>query len=154
VQTGFSKMPGGPAGAAATVGGFGIAVSVHSAHREEAIKYLLYLARAQIKLGETQPRGRSQPQVRHGPAALDSYGQFEEAGQGGSILVNRPAIETGRNYRKVSEAYAAAVHSVLTGQKIAQDAATQLEAQLINLTGFKAGGPRKAGAGAPPRKGQ
>jgi hypothetical protein len=57
--------------------------------------------------------------------------------QGGSTLVSRPAIETGRDYRNVSAAYAAAVHSVLTGQKSAREAAAELEAQLIK-TGFQA----------------
>jgi hypothetical protein len=81
---------------------------------------------------------------------MGPYSQFEQAKQGGSTLVSRPAIETGRDYRKVSAAYAAAVHSVLTGQKSAPDAAAELEAQLIKMTGFHVGRPKQ---GPPPRNG-
>ena len=151
MKTGFANMPGGSAGAAATLGGFGLAVSAHSAHRQEAIKYLLFLIRAKIQSGEkSQPSG-NQPRVYDGPLALGPYSQFDERG---STLVSRPAIETGRDYRKVSAAYAAAVHSVLTGQKSAPEAAAELEAQLINMTGFHVGGPKQGtSSGAPLRNG-
>jgi trehalose/maltose transport system substrate-binding protein len=153
VKTGFANMPGGSAGAAATLGGFGLAVSAHSIHRQEAIKYLLFLIRAQIQSGETSQPSGSQPRVYDGPSATGSYSQFEPAKQGGSTLVSRPAIETGRDYRKVSAAYAAAVHSVLAGQKSAPGAAAELEAQLIKMTGFHVGRPKQGTSGAPLRNG-
>ena len=84
---------------------------------------------------------------------MGPYIQFEQAKQRGITLVSRPAIETGRDYRKVSAAYAAAVHSVLTGQKSAPDAAAELEAQLIKMTGFHVGRPKQGTNGAPLRNG-
>lgn len=137
VNTGFSSIPGGSAGSAATVGGFGLAVSAHSQHRREAVSYLLFLIRAQVRLGEVSPHSGSEPKPLDGPPRVDPHSQFEQAMQSGGNLVDRPAVETGKNYRRVSEAYAAAVHSVLTGQKSAQEAAGHLEAQLIEMTGFQ-----------------
>jgi trehalose/maltose transport system substrate-binding protein len=138
VKTGFASLPGGSAGSASTLGGFGMAVSAHSIHRQEAVKYLLFLVRAQIQSPETSRPSGDQSKVYNGPSASILYGQFEQVTQGGSTLVSRPAIETGRDYRKVSAAYAVAVHSVLTGQKSARDAAAELEGQLIKMTGFHA----------------
>jgi len=153
VKTGFANMPGGSAGAATSLGGFGLAVSAHSVHREEAIKYLLFLIRARIQSGETSQLSGNEPRVYNGPSAMGPYSQFEQAKQGGSTLVSRPAIETGRDYRKVSAAYAAAVHSVLSGQKSASDAAAELEAQLIKMTGFHVGRPKQGTIEAPLRNG-
>lgn len=143
VETGFTNLPAGSAGAVATLGGFGLAVSAHSAHRQEAIQYLLFLVRAQIQSGETSQPAGNQPKVSSGPSALDPYSQLQQSMQGGSTLVNRPAIETGRDYREIGRAYAAAVHSVLTGEKSARDAAAELEAQLIKMTGFHAHRPKQ-----------
>jgi hypothetical protein len=56
---------------------------------------------------------------------------------------------TGSAYKQVSKAYIDAVHSVLTGQKKARDAAAELEAQLIEITGFSAGPPKKPDQTAP-----
>jgi trehalose/maltose transport system substrate-binding protein len=142
VKTGFANLPGGSAHSAATLGGFGLAVSAHSVHRQEAVRYLLFLLRAQLQEGETGQPSLNQPKVvNDGSSALDPYGQFGQIMAGGSVLVNRPAIETGRDYRKISRAYASAVHSVLTGQKSALDAAAELEAELIKMTGFRARRP-------------
>jgi trehalose/maltose transport system substrate-binding protein len=151
VKTGFANMPGGSAGAAATLGGFGLAVSAHSVHRQEAIQYLLFLIRSKIQLGETSQPSGNEPTVYTGPSGMGLYSQFEQAKPRGSTLVSRPAIETGRDYRQVSAAYAAAVHSVLTGQKSAPDAAAELEAQLIKMTGFHGGTPKQGTSGAPLR---
>jgi trehalose/maltose transport system substrate-binding protein len=42
----------------------------------------------------------------------------------------------------VSDAYIQAVHSVLTGEKSAPDAAVALENELVGITGFKHGPPQ------------
>jgi len=57
-------------------------------------------------------------------------------------VVHRPSIETGSKYAQVSAAYAAAVHSVLTGQQRAAAAAATLEQELVRLTGYRTGSPR------------
>ena len=58
------------------------------------------------------------------------------------VIVARPSIETGTAYKAVSKAYSDAVHSVLTGQMRAPEAAAKLEKQLIEITGFRPGPPR------------
>jgi trehalose/maltose transport system substrate-binding protein len=56
-------------------------------------------------------------------------------------IVSRPSNVTGEKYQDVTDAYIQAVHSVLTGEKIASAAAVDLEKDLIRITGFKKGPP-------------
>jgi trehalose/maltose transport system substrate-binding protein len=53
VETGFASLPAGSAGAASTLGGWGLAVSANSIHRPEAVKYVLFLVRAQMQPPDT-----------------------------------------------------------------------------------------------------
>jgi len=138
VKTGFTAIPGGPAGSGATLGGFGLAVSLHSAHREEAAKYVGFLTRAQIQSGEKRTTN-NQPGAASDPGVYD---QSEESIQPGSPAVDRPAIEAGSLYKQVSEAYMSAVHSVLTGERGAPEAAADLEKRLVKITGFGTGAPK------------
>jgi trehalose/maltose transport system substrate-binding protein len=57
-------------------------------------------------------------------------------------VVSRPSNVTGQKYPDVSEAYTRAVHSVLTGEKSAPEAAAALENELVRITGFKKGPPQ------------
>jgi len=52
-----------------------------------------------------------------------------------------PSNVTGNKYQDVSDAYIQAVHSVLTGEKRAPEAAAALENELVRITGFKKDGP-------------
>jgi trehalose/maltose transport system substrate-binding protein len=56
-------------------------------------------------------------------------------------LVLRPSTVAGKNYQDVSEAYIRAVHSVLTGENDAREAAAALEKELVRITGFNTGPP-------------
>jgi hypothetical protein len=67
-------------------------------------------------------------------------------------LVSRPSNVTGKKYQDVSDAYIQAVHSVLTGEKSAQEAAGALEKELVRITGFKTGPPQQASAVEPRRE--
>jgi trehalose/maltose transport system substrate-binding protein len=139
VTSGFAAIPGGPAGSGATLGGYGLAVSGHTIHRQEAVKYVGFLTRAQIQSFEN-----GTPFVNQigGPSAGGAYNQFQESIQHGSPVVDRPSVETGALYKQVSAAYVGAVHSVLTGEKDAKEAAVELEKQLIQITGFRTGAPK------------
>lgn len=139
VKTGFASIPGGSGGPAATLGGYGMAVSRHSAHRQEAIQFVRFLVREQIQSSRKSTATGGQAEINKAPSPPHP---FEQMIQRGSALVNRPSNETGREYRKVSEAYAAAVHSVLTGQKGGPAAAAELEKQLVQMTGFRTGPPK------------
>ena len=53
----------------------------------------------------------------------------------------RPSSIAGRSYEPVTRAYADSLHSVLTGEKSAAEAAVELEKELVAITGFKTGPP-------------
>src|SRR5580700_6610242 len=101
--TGYTTIPGGLTGGAGTLGGSGLAVSQHSSHRREAIEFIRFLIRTQIHSNQVD-----ESEVR-------------------AKLVIRPDSETGSQYEQVARAYIAAVHSVLTGEKPAPEAAAALE---------------------------
>jgi hypothetical protein len=62
--------------------------------------------------------------------------------QESSRVVVRPSIVAGDAYEGVTKAYSQSVHSVLTGERSAPEAAAALEQQLTQLTGFIAGPPK------------
>jgi trehalose/maltose transport system substrate-binding protein len=139
VEIGFTSMPGG----FGTLGGSGLSVSEHSDHRKDAIEFVRFMERAQIQSNEN---GKSVPhaQFDSSPSAQDLRGDSQKQIQHPIRLVNRPSVEAGGRYKEVSAAYAAAVHSVLTRQKTAPEAAADLEKQLIEITGFRTS-PAKTG---------
>jgi trehalose/maltose transport system substrate-binding protein len=51
--------------------------------------------------------------------------------------VARPSTVTGELYNKVSTAYFNTVHSILTGEKAAEEALLDLEKELVDITGFE-----------------
>jgi trehalose/maltose transport system substrate-binding protein len=117
--TGYTTIPGGLTGGAGTLGGSGLAVSQHSSHRREALGFVRFLIRAQIYSNQVD---ESAVRVK---------------------LVIRPASETGAQYEQVARAYIDTVHSVLTGEKPAPEAAAALEKELVRITGFPIGPPLK-----------
>ena len=56
-------------------------------------------------------------------------------------LVSRPSSVTGKKYENVAKVYIQAIHSVLTGEKSAPEAASSLEKQLVLITGFRKAPP-------------
>jgi trehalose/maltose transport system substrate-binding protein len=127
VATAFADLPGGPEGSFATMGGTGTAVSLHSTHPDDAIALLRFQLHALMQASEQESGSRDPP-----PLIAQR-----------SRIIARPSVVTGANYKQVSRAYIDAVHSVLTGERKARDAAAELESQLIRITGFKTGPPRK-----------
>jgi trehalose/maltose transport system substrate-binding protein len=140
LRTGLSRMPGGADGSAGTLGGTGTAISIHSTHRQEAIALLRFQLRSLIDEGEKYqgPDAPNQIELSNPPSMADP----ESSTQRASAIVARPSIEAGSAYKAVSKAYSDAVHSVLTGEKSAPEAAAGLEKQLIEITGFRPGAPR------------
>jgi trehalose/maltose transport system substrate-binding protein len=146
VKTGFSRMPGGAAGSVGTLGGTGTAVSSHSTHRREAIALLRFQLRSLIGAGEkggSTPGGPIQVEFSDPPSTLEPSVSPAESNRRASILA-RPSVAAGSAYKQVSRAYIDAVHSVLTGQRGAPEAAAELEKQLIEITGFSAAPPKTA----------
>jgi trehalose/maltose transport system substrate-binding protein len=138
-KTGYTSIPGGPFGWAGTLGGSGLAVSQHSSHRKEAIELIRFLIRAQIHSNQVEESAVANQSS--GPSVSNVSRNPEEAVR--TRLVIRPSSETGSQYERIARAYIDAVHSVLTGEKPAPQAAAALEEKLVRITGFKTGPPLK-----------
>ena len=140
----IALLPGGMGGRMGTLGGTGAAVSRFSAHPSEAIRLVRYLTSpdAQLKRFQliagipTRPALLERPEVRE---VNPHFALLSLALRNG--VVSRPANVAGTKYEDVSNAYILAVHSVLTGEKTAPQAAADLERELVRITGFKTGPP-------------
>lgn len=137
-------LPRGQAGHAAVLGGLGYGASRSSRHLREAIALALFLGREDTQIEQSRVIGEP-------PTIMGLY-HNQELGMEFPYwklftpnyvqnLVTRPAFVTGDKYTDVSEAYFQSVHSVLAGQTDAATAASQLEKQLMQITGFPKGDP-------------
>lgn len=140
----IALLPGGKAGRVGTLGGWGFAISRFSAHPQEALELVRYLTRKDVQ--EKRFRLLSQPatlpELYNLPEVLQSNPRFDllsQAFRTGMVL--RPSDVAGKKYQEVTDAYIQAVHSVLTGEKSAPEAAAALENELVRTTGFKKGPP-------------
>ena len=137
-------LPGGKAGRVGTLGGWGLAVSRFSAHPHEALELVRYLTAREVQV--TRARVLSQPptlpELYALPEVLESNPHSELLSQAFQTgVVSRPSKVAGKKYQDVTDAYIQAVHSVLTGEKSAPQAAAALEKELVRTTGFKTGPP-------------
>ena len=140
----IALLPGGKSGRVGTLGGWGLAVSRFSPHPREALELIRYLTRRDMQVKRS--RALSQPPTLRGlydqQALLELSPHFallSQAFRNGIVL--RPSNVTGKRYQDVTDAYIQAVHSVLTGEKNAPEAAAALENELVHITGFKRGRP-------------
>src|SRR6266481_3982548 len=137
-------LPGGKGGRVGTFGGWGLAVSRFSAHPREAVELVRYLSRrdVQVKRSRLLSQPPTLPELYNVPEALEPNLRFELLSQAFRTgIVSRPSNVTGKKYQEVTDAYIQAVHSVLTGEKGAPEAAAGLEDELVRTTGFKKGPP-------------
>jgi trehalose/maltose transport system substrate-binding protein len=140
----IAALPAGKAGRVGTLGGWGLAISRFSPHPGEALQLVRYLTSRDLQVNRsrvlsqppTMPKLYDLPEVL---AANPRFGLLGQAFQSG--LVTRPSNVAGKKYQEVTDAYIQAVHSVLTREKGAQEAAAALEDQLVRTTGFKKGPP-------------
>ena len=142
-NTGYTSVPGGQNGRASALGGTGLAVSRSSAHPQEAIALIRFLIGRELQ-SKKQSAGAKpppHPELYDLPPALDPYAPSGAANPQGSGVVARPSTIVGGSYEDVTKAYFQAVHSALTGERSATEAAAALEKQLVEITGFKTGPP-------------
>lgn len=138
---GVALLPYGQAGAAASVlGGASLGVSRNSNHPQEAMALVRFLCRRDVQLERARVTAQAPtlPELYDDPEVLKTSPYFALLKQGfltGAIA--RPSTVTGKQYGAVSEAYFRALHSVLTGEKNAANAAADLEGELVRITGFK-----------------
>jgi trehalose/maltose transport system substrate-binding protein len=146
-RMGVTSVPSAKIGVG-TLGGFGLGISKRSKHQREAIALVKFLLHNEAELEAVSasaelPAGIAFYRL---PTILKtrsrSIGSSPPLGDG---IVSRPSTVAGRNYEDVSHAYAGTVHSVLTGEKSAPEAAAQLERELEHITGFPKGPPEALG---------
>jgi trehalose/maltose transport system substrate-binding protein len=140
----IALLPGGKAGRVGTLGGWGLAVSRFSAHPREAFELVRYLTRrdVQVKRSRVLSQPPTLPELYNLPEVLELNPRFDLLRQAFRTgMVSRPSNVTGKKYQDVTDAYIQAVHSVLTGEKSAPEAAAALENELVHITGFKKGWP-------------
>jgi len=143
-QAGITSVPGGKAGRAGILGGFGLGVSRFSSHRPEAVRLVEFLIKkeAQLEAARAHEEPPKRPELYELPAILKAYARPGKSGEmPGASAATRPSTVTGLKYDDVSQAYARAVHSVLVGKSTAPGAAATLEQELVRITGFKTGRP-------------
>jgi trehalose/maltose transport system substrate-binding protein len=142
---GVTSVPGGRVGRAGTLGGSGLAVSRTAAHPREAIELIRFLLRRDAELGRVREHTEVPKELElfELPEILKPFRQVPDLSQHGSGVVTRPSLVAGQKYEQVSRAYIGAVHSVLTHQQSAPNAAAALEKELIRITGFRKGPPPK-----------
>jgi ABC-type glycerol-3-phosphate transport system substrate-binding protein len=145
VKTGFSRMPAGTGGSASALGGTGTAVSLRSTHRREALAFLRFQLRVLMHLNEDDSGSGPTQADSSDPPSISAPRVFQIASNQRAVIVARPSVAVGGKYKQVSRAYIDAVHGVLAGQRAAPEAAAELEKQLIEITGFRAGPPETAG---------
>src|SRR6202790_2333234 len=145
----IALLPGGKAGRVGTLGGWGLAVSRFSPHPREALELIRYLTRRDVQ-------GQRYRVLSHPPTLSEPYdlpevvepnprlGLLSQAFRTG--MVSRPSNITGNRYQEVTDAYIQAVHSVLTDEKSAPEAAAAVENELVRITGFKKGPPLRKSA--------
>ena len=137
-------LPGGKAGQMGTAGGWGLAISRFSPHPREALELVRYLTRrdAQVRRSQVLAQPPTLPELYNLAEVREAsphFGLLRQAFLTGTV--SRPSNITGEKYQDVSGAYIQAVHSVLTGEKRAPEAAAALENELVRITGFKTGPP-------------
>jgi trehalose/maltose transport system substrate-binding protein len=139
-------LPGGKAGRVGTLGGWGFAVSRFSAHPREALELVRFLTRrdVQVKRSRVLFVPPTLPELYNLPEVLEANPRFDILSQAlRTVVVPRPSNVSGKKYQDVTDAYIQAVHSVLTGEKSAPEAAAALEKELVRITSFKKGPPPK-----------
>jgi trehalose/maltose transport system substrate-binding protein len=141
---GITSIPAGQNAQVATLGGFGLGLSLSSTHTAEALQLIRFLIHREIEIEEARADYESQnwPELYDPSAILRAKRNSADNGKlQGSGVVARPSTAAGGKYEEVSRAYIQAVRSVLLGQSKAPEAAASLEEELVRITGFKPGPP-------------
>lgn len=140
-QFDITSLPRGSSRIATTVGGRSYAVSRHSLYPREAAKLVRFLCRPDTQLNRIRKIGGSPtiPELYDDPGMLATNPYFS------TVLktyrndkVWRPSKETGKQYPDLSRAYRRSVHEILMGKQNAATALSDLQAEIMHITGLKA----------------
>jgi trehalose/maltose transport system substrate-binding protein len=149
-QFDIASLPRGKARIATTVGGRAYAVSRHSLYPREAALLVRFLCRPDTQLNRIRKIGGSPtiPELYNDPGMLAANPYFSTILKTyRSDKVWRPSKETGKRYPDFSRAYYKTVHEVLEGKQTAASALSDLQPELMEITGLNAPAPG-AGSGA------
>jgi trehalose/maltose transport system substrate-binding protein len=147
-QFDIAALPRGRARIATTVGGRAYAVSRHSLYPREASMLVRFLCRPDTQLNRIRKIGGSPtiPELYNDPGMLAVNPYFS------AILktyrndkVWRPSTETGKRYPDLSRAYYTTVHKILDGKQPAASALSDLQAELMQITGLSTPTPGTRG---------
>ena len=133
-----APMPAGAARRSSVLGGWYLGISKHTLHRAEAIEFLKYMLGREAQ-SERAIQGGFLPATRslyRDPAVLKAIPSFALMSDAPESIIRRPASLAGTNYDRVSRAYAHGVHMILTGKVSASQGATDIQAELVRITGF------------------
>jgi len=131
----IAPLPRGSAGTAATLGGKGFGVSRYSRHPREAAMLVRFLcgrdeqARRCLKSAEAP----SIPALYKDADVLAANPYFSRVHRLFERVTLRPSVPAGKMYPEVSRAYFEAVHSVLSKRQSAEEAARDLQRQLMTM---------------------
>lgn len=134
---GVAPLPAGTDPHSSVLGGWYLAVSKYSQHRSDAAAFVKYVSekglqrqRAMEGALPTYPSLYDDPAVRHANNELALLADVAHR------VIRRPAVLAGKDYDRVSRAYAHGVHSILTGKMSAAEGAGTIQADLRQITGF------------------
>jgi trehalose/maltose transport system substrate-binding protein len=137
-QFDIAPLPAGRAGSASTLGGQGYGVSRYSLHPREAAMLVRFLSsrNEQARRSRKSSNPPIIPELYKDPEILARNSYFS------TILVAyhqglavRPSTVAGKRYPDVSRAYFEAVHAVLSHEKLAPQAAAELQQKLAQILG-------------------
>ncbi len=140
---GVTVLPTAGAQHAATMGGWGLMASKYSTHPELAAKFVALMTGPEVQKQWALLDGDlpSIEALYHDPELLAVRPYLPDLLPVVQSAVARPSTVTGAQYAEVSAAYYNHVHSILTGQVSAAGGVVNLEAELIDITGFEAQKP-------------
>jgi DNA-binding SARP family transcriptional activator/ABC-type glycerol-3-phosphate transport system substrate-binding protein len=143
---GVTLLPSGGAGPAATLGGRQIAISKYARHPQAAIELVRHATgrKAQLQRAVSPPCWPPTiPDLYDHPETVAIYPHLPKIKEifSSENIVVRPSKVCGPLYPQVSKAYSTAVHAILTGQVETGPALSNLEAELVEITGFRVGQP-------------
>ena len=136
-------LPPGGVRPAATLGGWQLMASKYSKQPELAVKLVQRLTGREVQKAQaiTAASLPSYEALYGDPDVLAAWPYLAGLLPVVKSAVARPSTVTGAQYVEVSAAYHNHVHAILTGDVSAAEGVARLEAELVDITGFRTGPP-------------
>lgn len=143
-HTAVTALPGGIGGPRGTLGGSGTGISKYSLHPEQS-RQVLRMIVSEATQRDRAIRGGYIPPGTKLQESPDVMAYTSLHGDAASLVIRnvvaRPALQSGNLYSRVSRAYYTAIHAALARQITADQAISQMERELVKITGFHVTAP-------------